>query len=736
MRPQLKSDTFCIPVAEGVYVRNNEKSFTLRGKTLAAWLERLAPVLDGQHDLQEICQVLPAEKRLLIEQLILTLAEQGCIKDTAHDQPHTLSSAQLATYGPAITFLDYHTDSGAARFQRFQQTPLLAISSGEPLLALAHALLETGNHAISLLDCGEASTSPTRLQEILQVLRAEQESTLDLRMADPALWQDERLLRQLCAANALVLYYGRGDHLASADRLNTLCRQVGVPFVPALIWEEAIEIGPLCTPDRPTCWQCLRRRRRAARGLPAYTAEGQISGQAEQEVRSPGKPALGVTANLLAEACFTCCTQLDWQTLHEAYLLLETRHLQVVRHPLFPHPLCSVCSEQEPQTACTEMLARDLAALLCPPPPEADRRAHLEAWTDAEGGLFTRIEYAPYQQLPLTRCQVDVPLADTTPPQAELARVQACALDYPDAYSSAGQIALAAYLESLADPRRAWQGTRAQYQKYALSPERIAGWLAGEYTGQLAWVWGSKLVPGQQTLQGEPVLVPSAAVAVRSAWNVAEQAPLFRPDVPATGLATTWQEALADTLCQIATFLDAAEAPALLTDQYASIPADLYQHDPICSAYLQILQILAVDVSLLACPEACGLPRVAVYLQGQWLAHVTHWQTLSAIRAALKQAVFACQRAQTPGPDQAQTWSEREMQVSRQLARLPQQQALCPDLAAATDYAGASVALRAAFACQARELVVVPLPLDRSVSSLWPCALRVLVLQTENEGKP
>ncbi len=51
MRPKLKSDTFFIPMGESIYLRNNEKSLAMKGKTLASWLERLTPVLDGQHDL-------------------------------------------------------------------------------------------------------------------------------------------------------------------------------------------------------------------------------------------------------------------------------------------------------------------------------------------------------------------------------------------------------------------------------------------------------------------------------------------------------------------------------------------------------------------------------------------------------------------------------------------------------------------------------------------------------------
>lgn len=741
MRPKLKSDTFVLPVAEGVYIRNNARSFTMRGKTLAAWIERLAPALDGQHDLQEICQALPQGKHQTIEQLILTLAEQGCIKDCAHDLPHTLSPAQLATYGPAITFIDYHTDSGAARFQRFLHTPVLAIGSGEPLLAIAHALLETGNREISLLESAEAITNTSRLYEILDVLRAEQDSALRLSMADPDLWHNDQRLRQACAASGMVLYCGRGDHLASIDRLNTICRQAGVPFVPALIWEDEIQLGPLCAPDRPACWQCLWRRRRAARGLAAYATDGQVLGQAPREVRLPGKPAIGVAANLLAEAFFTHSTQVDRDILHEAYLLLEMQHLQCVRHPLFPHPLCTVCSETEPRAATREALAGDIGRLVRqPPPPAVDQRDLLEAWTDEEGGLFTRIDAAAYHQLPLTRCQVSVPLADDAP--QPLVCVQACALDYPEAYQSAGRLAVAAYAESLADERRACWGTYAQYSSHAIAPARLAGWCAHGPAGLLAWTWGMQLAPGQSSLQqGEPVLVPGAAVAPRSTWNGARGEPLFQPATPATGVGADWHEALADALQRLATLFDATDEPDPLTGETrATIPAELYHHDQECSAYQRILHILDARICLLDCSDACGLPRVGAYLQGRWLGFFAHWHTLSAMRAALKQAVFCIQVRRTPGPGDERPGAHIETEAvaarrSAHLARLTPRQALMPSLAEATDYAAAADALCTVFERRARDLVVVPLPVDRTVSSSWPCALRALVLRTENEGK-
>ncbi len=133
MRPRLKSDTFFIPVNDGVYIRNNENSFVLKGKILATLLERLAPALDGHHDLDEVCKAVSEEKRPLLIKLIELLREHGYIKDVTHDRSHTLSHRLVDLYAPAITFIDYHTDLGGYRFQQFLSMPVLAIGSGETL---------------------------------------------------------------------------------------------------------------------------------------------------------------------------------------------------------------------------------------------------------------------------------------------------------------------------------------------------------------------------------------------------------------------------------------------------------------------------------------------------------------------------------------------------------------------------------------------------------------------------
>jgi putative thiazole-containing bacteriocin maturation protein len=740
MRPKLKSDTFFIPINEGVYVRNNEKSFVMKGKTLSAWLERLTPVLDGQHDLFDLCEALPEGKREAIKQMILKLAEQGCIKDTSHELPHTLSPALIETYGPAITFINYHTDSGEARFQRFLETPVLAIGSGEPLLALAHALLETGNREISLLDTGEAETNYARLQEILQALRAERDDALRLNILDRQIWNDAEQVQKLCATVKMVLYFGCGDQLASVDRLNTLCRQARVSFLPALIWDDALHIGPLCTADLPACWQCLWRRRRAAQGLPSYTTDGHVLGAAEQEICYPGKPAIGVATNILAEAFFTHCTQVNRDTLQEAYLLLELQHLQNVKHHLFPHPLCTTCGEQGNFTA--QAVAEETISLMKRKPlAEIDPWERLEVWTDEESGIFSFIDYEEYYQLPLTRCQISVPLANGTfcSPQ----RVQAYELDYPEAYRNAGRQAVATYAESLAAAHRACWGTYEQYKDHAVRPDRLFGWIEKLSTDSrsLAWTWGVRIAARSISLSqaAEPVLVPGAAVAPRSSWNWQHEEPLFHPEIPSTGVGTTWYEALVEPLHRLSSSFSSQDEPDLLTGEpLYSIAESLYQNDQECTAYHKILHILQAHIDLIDCTGNLGVPRIGAFLDGKWLGIFSHWNTLCAIRAALKQAIFSLQVKRTPGPHDHSIEAEDLVSAQQRvtlLSRLVPYKTLMPSLAGETEYMTAATALCAVFERHAWNILVVPLPADQTVSSIWPCTLRVLASRQEDRER-
>jgi putative thiazole-containing bacteriocin maturation protein len=463
----LKSDTFYIPVEDGVYLRNNEKSFVLKGKTVASWMERLAPLLNGSYDLEDLCQRVPVEKRPMIEKLVGILAEHGYVKDTALDQPHTLTDDIQQTYGPAIAYIDYHLDSGAYRFQQFLDLPVLAMGSGDALVALAHALLETGNRQIHLLDTHEETTDYGRINELLAILQADRDASLSLHTLTLGGWDDEHLLAAL-APFKVVIYFTACGSLALVNRLAAVCYRAGVIFLPAVTLENEIIIGPTQKPNTTGCWQCFWRRRQSARGLSTLDEHGSPALPPAFSVSpsQPGGTAIAVAANLLAFEFFKQGTGIHTETLDGQVFVLEMERLQSVTHTVFAHPLCRICAplfstvspDSVPQA---QWVCDEIAALRCYQSALEPRELaqQVEQWVDAYCGIFTRLNEQDYYQLPLVRSQVTIAAPSS---EGTLPKVSAAALDYQEARLILVREALSLYLSSLADSRRT---IRASYEQ-------------------------------------------------------------------------------------------------------------------------------------------------------------------------------------------------------------------------------------------------------------------------------
>lgn len=60
-RLKVKRDTFYLPDSEGgVYFRNNESSFRMKGSTIYQWIETLMPMFNGEQTLEELTDGLTA----------------------------------------------------------------------------------------------------------------------------------------------------------------------------------------------------------------------------------------------------------------------------------------------------------------------------------------------------------------------------------------------------------------------------------------------------------------------------------------------------------------------------------------------------------------------------------------------------------------------------------------------------------------------------------------------------
>src|SRR5215469_6093741 len=98
MRPKWKTDTYYIPLSEGIYLRGNSQHLLLKGHSLYRLLEHLVPNLDGTVTVEEITEGLDGERKQMIIRLLEKLHTHHFLTDTSEDQPYELHPSERATH--------------------------------------------------------------------------------------------------------------------------------------------------------------------------------------------------------------------------------------------------------------------------------------------------------------------------------------------------------------------------------------------------------------------------------------------------------------------------------------------------------------------------------------------------------------------------------------------------------------------------------------------------------------
>lgn len=79
----LRQDAYYAPTPDGVYFLTHQGSFTLLGDSWHALITRLAPHLDGRHDLDQLTAHLPAERQTVVRNLITHLISRGVVSEVS-----------------------------------------------------------------------------------------------------------------------------------------------------------------------------------------------------------------------------------------------------------------------------------------------------------------------------------------------------------------------------------------------------------------------------------------------------------------------------------------------------------------------------------------------------------------------------------------------------------------------------------------------------------------------------
>jgi putative thiazole-containing bacteriocin maturation protein len=433
MRLKMKRDTFFLPDPNGgVYFRNNVSSFRMKGSTIDQWIEKLMPMFNGEHTLEDLTDGLPAPYRRRVYEIAETLYQNGFVRDVSQDRPHQLTDEVLKKYTSQIEFLDSFVDSGAYRFQTYRQAKVLAVGSGPFFVSLVSALLESGLPEFHVLVTDSVPTNRMRLVEL----------AAHARKTDPEVAVKEITLqkkggsswREAVQPFDSILYVSQESDVEELRVLHAICREEKKVLLPAICLQQVGVAGPLVHPDSEGCWESAWRRIH------------QSALCKDQPLHTFSSTAGAMLANVIVFELFKKVTGVTEAEQKNQFFLLDLETLEGNWHSFMPHPLVTGCAAAERVQDLDLWLERSSNR------GEQSRLfPYFSQLTSAESGIFHIWEEGDLKQLPLAQCRVQAvdPLSDG--PAELLPDIVCTGLTHEEARREAGLFGIEAYVSRMAD---------------------------------------------------------------------------------------------------------------------------------------------------------------------------------------------------------------------------------------------------------------------------------------------
>lgn len=148
---RLRADAYYVPVPDGVWIRTTDNSFTLSGRTVATWVEKLAPLLDRGVLPEELLGALRPDQTAFVDQLLKILEQRNVLRWERADDP--AAASPLARLLPQqAEYLRHFTADPEQGLDRVRRHPLAVAGPADRAETLATTLLEAGFGDILLLD--------------------------------------------------------------------------------------------------------------------------------------------------------------------------------------------------------------------------------------------------------------------------------------------------------------------------------------------------------------------------------------------------------------------------------------------------------------------------------------------------------------------------------------------------------------------------------------------------------
>lgn len=423
-RLKVNQDTWFLPDPNGgAYFRNNSGSFRIKGSSIAQWFEKLLPMFNGEHSLEDLTKGLQAPYRKRVYEIGETLYKNGFVRDVSRDHPHKLESSVLKTYEAQIEFIESFADSGAYRFQLSRQTKILAAGTGSFLTKLVRSLIDSGFSRIRAIVTDASGHALDELAEISE----QTESGLEIGFAETQHW------REAVRSADWVLYVSDRGFTDDLHDLQTFCLEENKGFIPGICLKQVGLAGPVFQQHGDSRFEAAWRR---------------LHRSALHEERTLGTfPLAGkdMLANVIVFELMKAAAELEPLSKKNQVYLLDLATLEGGWHAFLPHPDFS-CGKDSAELIC------DLEAKLSEHPGKETESRLFQCFTELTSpvtGIFHLWEEKHLPQLPLAQCFVQTADPLSSGPAELLPETVSVGLTHQEARREAGLTGIEMYASRL-----------------------------------------------------------------------------------------------------------------------------------------------------------------------------------------------------------------------------------------------------------------------------------------------
>jgi bacteriocin biosynthesis cyclodehydratase domain-containing protein len=345
---------------EVLHIVSERRSLKLKGHSFREFHQRVVPLLDGRHSVEEIEeQTADLFRAADLTEALNMLGEQGVVVEgSGAEMPGDLSS-RLA---PQLNFFREMAPNSRELQARLEGATVAIAGLGGAGAGVALALAAAGVGTLRCVDALPVALTDVYLAPLFSLadVGSGRAATVASKIkasapqvavtADfPAMVSENDLRRAIAGADFVICCLDAGQSNV-VYKLNRVCLADNIRWISCSLAGSEIAVGPAIHPGESACYLCYRMRAVACGGNPeeAFAYEKYLdrrkrddSGRRENLVFGAG-----LAANLLALEAFKELTGIAEPSLVGRVLTVELADLGIQRHTILRKPWCPACFEK------------------------------------------------------------------------------------------------------------------------------------------------------------------------------------------------------------------------------------------------------------------------------------------------------------------------------------------------------------------------------------------------------